>query len=80
LRAKAEGKPLWRLLADHYRNGEADPHAWVYAAGGYYYPGKSIEALQDEMRHYRELGYACVKIKIGPCNSSRALRATDRDR
>src|SRR5579864_4604767 len=65
LRAKAEQKPLWRLLADRYRNGEADPHAWVYAAGGYYYPGKGIDALQDEMRHYRDLGYACVKMKIG---------------
>jgi len=65
LRAKAEGVPLWRLLADRYRNGEADPRAWVYAAGGYYYPGKGIEALQDEIRHYRDLGYACVKIKIG---------------
>src|SRR5215207_6619047 len=26
LRAKAEQKPLWRLLADRYRGGEADPH------------------------------------------------------
>ncbi|MBV9551295.1 MAG: mandelate racemase/muconate lactonizing enzyme family protein [Alphaproteobacteria bacterium] len=64
-RAKAEGVPLWRLLADKYRSGEADPHAWVYAAGGYYYPGKGLGALQDEMRHYRDLGYSCVKIKIG---------------
>ncbi|MGE5270250.1 MAG: mandelate racemase/muconate lactonizing enzyme family protein [Thiohalocapsa sp.] len=69
LRAKAEGKPLWRLLAERYRpkelGGEADPHAWVYAAGGYYYPGKDIAALQDEIRHYRDLGYSTVKIKIG---------------
>ena len=65
LRAKAEEKPLWRLLAERYRQGEADPHAWVYAAGGYYYPGKDIVALQDEIRHYRDLGYSCVKIKIG---------------
>jgi L-alanine-DL-glutamate epimerase-like enolase superfamily enzyme len=69
LRAKAEGVPLWRLLADRYRPaaaaGEADPRAWVYAAGGYYYPGKDIAALQDEMRHYLDLGYACVKMKIG---------------
>src|SRR5436309_12053612 len=68
LRAKAEGKPLWRLLADRYRptelGGQADPQAWVYAAGGYYYPGKGIAALQDEIRHYRDLGYSCVKIKI----------------
>ena len=69
LRAKAEGKPLWRLLAERYRPTElgsaADPRAWVYAAGGYYYPGKGIDALQDEIRHYRDLGYSCVKIKIG---------------
>jgi L-alanine-DL-glutamate epimerase-like enolase superfamily enzyme len=65
LRAKVEGKPLWRLLTDRYHGGEADPRAWVYAAGGYYYPGKGIDALQDEMRHYRDLGYACVKMKIG---------------
>src|SRR5204862_2387160 len=61
LRAKAEGVPLWQLLADRYNNGSADPRAWVYAAGGYYYPGKGIDALQDEIRHYRDLGYACVK-------------------
>jgi len=65
LRAKAEGVPLWRLLADRHNGGKADPHAWVYAAGGYYYPGKDIEALQDEMRHYLDLGYSCVKMKIG---------------
>src|SRR5438105_7802256 len=64
LRAKAAGVPLWKLLAHRYRpeglGREADPRAWVYAAGGYYYPGKGIEALQDELRHYRHLGYACV--------------------
>jgi D(-)-tartrate dehydratase len=74
LRAKAEGKPLWRLLADRYRGGEADPHAWVYAAGGYYYPGKGIEALQEEMRHYQDLGYACVKMKIGGASLDDDLR------
>jgi L-alanine-DL-glutamate epimerase-like enolase superfamily enzyme len=65
LRAKAERVPLWRLLADRYGNSVPDPRAWVYAAGGYYYPGKGIEALRDEARHYRDLGYVCVKIKIG---------------
>jgi L-alanine-DL-glutamate epimerase-like enolase superfamily enzyme len=63
--AKAEGVPLWRLLADRYRGGAADPHAWVYAAGGYYFPGKDHRQLQDEMRHYLDLGYSCVKMKIG---------------
>ena len=37
--AKIAGKPLFRLLAErHGRN--ADPRVFVYAAGGYYYPGK----------------------------------------
>jgi L-alanine-DL-glutamate epimerase-like enolase superfamily enzyme len=63
--AKIEEKPLWRLLADRYRGGQADETVWVYAAGGYYYPGKDVTALQDEMRRYLDLGYADVKLKIG---------------
>jgi L-alanine-DL-glutamate epimerase-like enolase superfamily enzyme len=63
--AKAEGVPLWRLLADRYNNRKADDAAWVYAAGGYYYPDKDIQALQDEMKHYLDLGYLTVKMKIG---------------
>ena len=63
--AKAEGVPLWRLLADRYNNGKADDTAWVYAAGGYYYPDKDIAALTDEMKRYLDLGYSCVKMKIG---------------
>ena len=63
--AKAEGVPLWRLLADRYNGGKADDTAWVYAAGGYYYPDKDISALQDEMKRYLDLGYSTVKMKIG---------------
>jgi D(-)-tartrate dehydratase len=63
--AKAEGVPLWRLLADRYNNGAADKAAWVYAAGGYYYPDKDISALCDEMKRYLGLGYSTVKMKIG---------------
>lgn len=63
--AKIEGKPLYRLLADRYRGGEADDKVWVYAAGGYYQPGKELTALQDEMRGYRDMGYTVVKMKIG---------------
>ena len=63
--SKAEGVPLWRLLADRYNNGKADATAWVYAAGGYYYPDKDISALQDEMKRYLDLGYSTVKMKIG---------------
>ncbi len=63
--AKIAGKPLYRLLADRYRGGVADDSVWVYAAGGYYYPGKDTTALQNEMRGYRDRGYKVVKMKIG---------------
>jgi L-alanine-DL-glutamate epimerase-like enolase superfamily enzyme len=62
--AKIEGKPLFRLLAE--RHGlEADPRVFVYAAGGYYYPGKDNSALRAEMRGYLDRGYNVVKMKIG---------------
>jgi L-alanine-DL-glutamate epimerase-like enolase superfamily enzyme len=72
--AKAEGVPLWRLLADRYNGGKADESAWVYAAGGYYYPNKDLGALQDEMRRYLDLGYATVKMKIGGADLAEDLR------
>jgi L-alanine-DL-glutamate epimerase-like enolase superfamily enzyme len=63
--AKIEGRPLYRVLADRYRGGRSDDKVWVYAAGGYYYPGKDHSALQDEMRSYLDRGYTVVKMKIG---------------
>ena len=63
--AKIEGKPLYRVLADRYRNGEADEKVFVYAAGGYYYPGKGLDKLKDEMQSYLDRGYSVVKMKIG---------------
>ncbi|CAH1650566.1 MULTISPECIES: mandelate racemase/muconate lactonizing enzyme family protein [unclassified Chelatococcus] len=63
--AKIEDRPLYRVLADRYRDGVADDKVWVYAAGGYYYPGKDLGALQDEMRSYVDRGYHVVKMKIG---------------
>jgi len=63
--AKIAGLPLYRLLADRYRGGQADEKVWVYAAGGYYYPGKDDTALQDEMRGYLDRGYRVVKMKVG---------------
>lgn len=65
LAAKIEGKPLFRLLADRFAEGEVDPVVPVYAAGGYYYPDKGVAALQDEVRAYLDQGYQDVKIKIG---------------
>ncbi len=62
---KAARVPLWRLLADRYNGGDADATAWVYAAGGYYYPGKGDDALVAEMKSYLDRGYDTVKMKIG---------------
>ncbi|HWL67983.1 MAG TPA: mandelate racemase/muconate lactonizing enzyme family protein [Geminicoccus sp.] len=63
--AKIAGVPLYKLLADRYRGGVHDESVWVYAAGGYYYPGKDHARLQEEMRGYLERGYRVVKMKIG---------------
>lgn len=62
--AKIAGKPLFRLLAERHGR-EADPSVFVYAAGGYYYPGKDLQALRGEMRSYLDRGYSVVKMKIG---------------
>jgi L-alanine-DL-glutamate epimerase-like enolase superfamily enzyme len=72
--AKAAGVPLWRLLADRYNGGQADATAWVYAAGGYYYPGKELRQLKDEMRSYLDRGYATVKMKIGGADLATDMR------
>ncbi len=62
--AKIAGKPLFRWLAE--RHGvTADPSVFVYAAGGYYYPGKDLAKLRTEMRSYLDRGYSVVKMKIG---------------
>ncbi|MDE2360126.1 MAG: mandelate racemase, partial [Betaproteobacteria bacterium] len=62
--AKVAGKPLFRLLADRHGR-RANPRVFVYAAGGYYYPGKGDAELRAEMRSYVERGYTVVKMKIG---------------
>jgi L-alanine-DL-glutamate epimerase-like enolase superfamily enzyme len=63
--AKIEGKPLFQLLADRYGNGTPNRKVFVYAAGGYYYPGKDDAKLMAEMRSYLDRGYSVVKMKIG---------------
>ena len=72
--AKIAGQPLFRLLAERY-GCVADPRVFVYAAGGYYYPGKDLAALRAEMRSYLDRGYTVVKMKIGG-----APLAEDRER
>ena len=75
--AKIAGKPLYRLLAERYRGGAADDKVWVYAAGGYYQPGKDLSALKTEMKGYRDRGYRVVKMKIGGAPLAEDLRRID---
>lgn len=65
LAAKLEDKPLYQLIADKWRGGQVDDSVFVYAAGGYYHPGKDLKALQAEMQSYRDRGYRVCKMKIG---------------
>ncbi|MCE5262481.1 MAG: mandelate racemase/muconate lactonizing enzyme family protein [Deltaproteobacteria bacterium] len=72
--AKIAGLPLYRLLADRYRGGQADEKVFVYAAGGYYYPGKDLGALKAEMQGYLDTGYRVVKMKIAGADLKEDLR------
>ena len=75
--AKIADKPLFQLLADRYGDGRPHRNVFVYAAGGYYYPGKDLEKLKDEMRGYIERGYNVVKMKIGGAPLDDDLRRID---
>ena len=74
--AKIAGKPLFRLLAERHGT-QADPRVFVYAAGGYYYPGKNLNALRAEMRSYLDRGYTVVKMKIGGADISEDRRRVE---
>lgn len=65
LAAKIEGIPLYQLIANKWRDGVVDDKIFVYAAGGYYYPGKGLTELQAEMQSYLDRGYRVCKMKIG---------------
>lgn len=72
--AKVAGQPLWRLLSDRYNGGRFDERVVIYPGGGYYYPGKEVAQLQDEMRGYDEAGYRVAKMKIGGADLATDLR------
>ncbi|MET9794769.1 enolase C-terminal domain-like protein [Nocardiopsis alba] len=77
LAAKAAGVPLYRWLSDHYGDGAPDEDVFVYAAGGYYAPGKTLKDLQNEMRGFLDAGYEVVKMKIGGADLAEDLRRID---
>ena len=63
--SKIKQVPLYEHLAKKYGNGKFTNKIFVYAAGGYYYPGKDIPMLMDEMKSYLNMGFTTVKMKIG---------------
>lgn len=74
LAAKIAGVPAYRWISDHYGDGDPDASVWVYGAGGYYAPGKSLTDLQDEMKRFLDAGYDVVKMKVGGVPLAEDLR------
>jgi L-alanine-DL-glutamate epimerase-like enolase superfamily enzyme len=75
--AKVARQPLYEFLAGRHGDGSVDDSVFVYAAGGYYYPGKDYRKLQDEMRSYLDRGFTVVKMKIGGASLDEDLRRID---
>ena len=50
------------LQSERYGDGRPDPRVFVYAAGGYYYPGKGLDQLKREMQGYLERGYTVAQV------------------
>ncbi len=63
--AKIANQPLYQYLAENFGDGHSNSNVFVYAAGGYYYPGKGLDQLKQEMQSYLDRGYSVVKMKIG---------------
>ncbi len=63
--AKIAGKPLHIVLAERYSNGVLPDKMFCYVGGGWYWPGQTIQDLQDEMRRHLDAGYTLVKMKVG---------------
>ncbi len=72
--AKIAGKPLWKLLSERFNGGKADSQVLVYSGGGYYYPGKEKQGLQDEMKACKAAGYKLLKMKIGGASLAEDLK------
>ena len=75
--AKAEDKPLWRVLADRFKGGKAPARVPVYGSGGHYRDGDEAAALKAELATYRDRGYRLFKIKVGADSIDRDRRRLD---
>ncbi|HEY5274320.1 MAG TPA: mandelate racemase/muconate lactonizing enzyme family protein [Acidimicrobiales bacterium] len=75
LRGKILGQPVYRLL------GGVRDRVPVYASGGYYHEGKTLDHLAKEYAGFVAAGYLAVKLKVGglPLREDVARVATVRD-
>ncbi|ANN77974.1 mandelate racemase/muconate lactonizing enzyme family protein [Bordetella flabilis] len=60
LNARSAGLPLFRYLG-----AAAHDRVPAYASGGYYWPGKDLDALAGEMLGHVSSGFDAVKMKTG---------------
>jgi len=60
LKAKHQDTPIWKSLSDV---GTGD--ALLYASGGLYGEGKSVNDLRDEMAGHAKRGFRLSKMKVG---------------
>ncbi|MEP7285651.1 MAG: mandelate racemase/muconate lactonizing enzyme family protein [Chloroflexota bacterium] len=74
LLGKIYNVPLYKLL------GGFRDKVPVIAIGGYYKAGKGQDQLNDEMQHYREIGLAGVKFKVGRVTVEEDVRRVARVR
>ncbi|TDC86646.1 enolase C-terminal domain-like protein [Actinomadura sp. 7K507] len=65
LLAKHHDEPAHAAIARAFDRRPMTTGVPVYAAGGYYHPGDSLDRLRDELAGYADEGYPTVKIKIG---------------
>ena len=73
--AKIADKPLHRVLADRFSGGKLPDKVFCYVGGGWYWPGQTIQDLQDEMRRHLDAGYTLVKMKVGGLPLDEDVRA-----
>jgi D(-)-tartrate dehydratase len=75
--AKIAGLPLHQMLAERYNGGKVASRMFCYVGGGWYFPGQTIQNLQDEMRRHLDAGYTMVKMKVGGAPLSEDVRRVE---
>lgn len=74
LNAKLQDCPVSELIKQRYRLDHDSSHAFVYAAGGYYYEGEGTGKLKKELQSYRDCGFTTFKMKIGGSTLAEDMR------